>query len=103
VGGTFLSPTFFLSLAGGLAAAFAMSLAYCKGKGPFSLIGVSVISATAHTLAITLFVFAFFIRQDAFLHLLPVFFSFSLISGILTGIMANSLSHQIRHENVAFK
>jgi heptaprenyl diphosphate synthase len=103
VGGTFLSPTFFLSLAGGLAAAFAMSLAYCKGKGPFSLIGVSVISATAHTLAITLFVFVFFIRQDAFLHLLPVFFSFSLISGILTGIIANSLSHQIRHENVAFK
>ena len=32
VGGTFLSPTFFLSLAGGLAAVLAMSLAYCKGK-----------------------------------------------------------------------
>jgi heptaprenyl diphosphate synthase len=103
VGGTFLSPTFFLSLAGGLAAVYAMSLAYCKGESPFSLIGVSVISATAHTLAITLFVFAFFIRQNAFLHLLPVFFSFSLVSGILTGIVANSLTHQVRHEDVAFK
>jgi len=52
VGGTFLGPTFFLSLAGGLAGAVTMGLVYGKGSGPLSLVGVSVAAAFSHTAAI---------------------------------------------------
>lgn len=103
LGGTFLGPTFFLSFAGGVTATCAMALAYRKGRGPLSLIGVSVIAATAHTLAVVLCVFFIFIRQETFLHLLPLFFSFALVSGILTGIAANTLVHHIKTEGVSFK
>ena len=93
-GGTFLGPTFFLSLAGGLAAVSMMGLVHHLGKPWFSLVGVSVSAAYAHTTAIFLCVFLFFIPQKTFLQLLPVFLTFSLVTGILTGILAN---HVIRH------
>lgn len=103
IGGTFLGPTFFLSLTGGLAAILAMALVYRKGSGPFSLIGVSVVGAYAHILAITFSVYFVFIRQDAFLHLLPFFLSLSLVSGILTGIAGNILSARLTQANVTFR
>ena len=45
IGGTFLSPTFFLSLSGGVTSVFVMSWVYYHGKSPFSLVGVSVCAA----------------------------------------------------------
>lgn len=103
IGGTFLGPTFFLSFTGGLAAVLAMALVYGKGSGPFSLIGVSVVGAAIHILAITFAVYFVFIPQNAFLHLLPIFLSLALVSGILTGIGANILSHQLTEANVTFR
>lgn len=103
LGGTFLSPTFFLSLAGGLASVGMMGLLFREGRRTFSLIGVSVAAAYAHTTAIFLCVFFLFIRQEAFFHLLPVFLIFSLISGILTGILANRLTRHLATERIAFR
>ena len=51
LGGTFLSPTFFLSLAGGLASVGIMGLLYREGRQVFSLVGISVVAAYAHTTA----------------------------------------------------
>ena len=97
-GGTFLGPTFFLSLAGGLAAVGTMGLVHHLGKSWFSLVGVSVSAAYAHTTAIFLCVFLFFIPQKTFLQLLPVFLTFSLVTGILTGILANHVIRHLREE-----
>lgn len=102
-GGTFLGPTFFLSLAGAGAAALMMILIYRKGRGPFSLIGVSVAAAYGHTFAVTLCVYFFFIQQTAFLHLLPFFFSLALVSGVLTGTVANFLNQRLVEEEVCLK
>jgi heptaprenyl diphosphate synthase len=103
IGGTFLGPTFFLSFTGGLAAILMMALVYRKGAGPFSLIGVSVVGAVIHVLAITFSVYFVFIPQNAFLHLLPIFLSLALVSGILTGIAGNILSDQLAEANVTFR
>ncbi len=103
VGGTFLGPTFFLSLAGGLSAVILMAWVYRNGSGPFSLIGVSVSGAYAHTLAIALCVFAVFIREPAFLNLLPLFLTLALVSGLLTGVIAEKLIDSLRAHNIAFK
>ena len=102
LGGTFLSPTFFLSLAGGVAATIIMAWIYGRGRGPFSLIGVSVCAAYAHTFAVIFCVYFFWIRQEALLKLLPVFFIFALITGVFTGIVANLLTQRLEKKRVAF-
>jgi heptaprenyl diphosphate synthase len=103
IGGTFLGPTFFLSFSGGLTAIFTMAWVYRRGTGPFSLIGVSVVGAVTHILAIAFLVYFIFIPQNAFLQLLPIFLSLALVSGILTGIAGNILSSRLVQANVTFR
>jgi len=103
LGGTFLSPTFFLSLAGGLASVGIMGLLYREGRRrAFSLVGISVAAAYAHTTAIFVCVFFLFIHQNVFFNLLPVFLTFSLISGILTGLLANNITQHLANEAIPF-
>ncbi len=102
LGGTFLSPTFFLSLAGGLASVAVMGLLYREGRRAFSLVGISVAAAYAHTTAIFICVFYLFIHQGAFFNLLPVFLTFSLISGILTGLLANNITRHLTNDGISF-
>ncbi len=101
LGGTFLSPTFFLSLAGGLASVGIMGLLYRKRREAFSLVGISVAAAYAHTTAIFVCVFFLFIHQSVFFNLLPVFLTFSLISGILTGLLANNITQHLSNEGIS--
>jgi len=89
ISGTFLSPTFFLSLSGGVTSVFVMSWIYYRGKSPFSFIGVSVCAAYTHTLTTVVCVYFFWVQQEFILNLLPVFFTLTLIAGILTGITGN--------------
>jgi heptaprenyl diphosphate synthase len=103
LGGTFLSPTFFLSFAGGIAAILIMRPAYQTRGGPFSLLGVSVLSACAHTLTIFGCVYLFLIPQDAFLNLLPIFFTLALVSGIFNGIAANHITRRLLAEGISLK
>ena len=102
LGGTFLSPTFFLSLAGGLASVGIMGLLYREGRRSFSLVGISVAAAYAHTTTIFLCVFFLFIHQNVFFNLLPLFLTFSLISGILTGLLANNIAQHLSDEKISF-
>ncbi len=93
--GTFLGPTFFLSMVGGLAGTAAMCGVYNRGKGPFSLVGVSVCGAYTHTFITAICVYFFLIKQTSFFVLLPFFFSLALITGILTGMAGNLLSRKM--------
>jgi uncharacterized membrane protein len=47
--GTFLGPTFFRSQAGGLTGTGIMCGIFNRGKGPFSLFGISMCGAYTHT------------------------------------------------------
>ena len=96
LGGTFLGPTFFLSLAGGIAAILIMGMLYKIGKKHMSLIGISIFGAYTHTLATSLCVYYFLIRESSFFTLLPFFFSLALLTGILTGSIANTLIRQMQ-------
>ena len=95
IGGTFLSPTFFLSLSGGLMSVFVMSWVYFHGKSPFSLVGVSVCAAYTHTLTTVICVYFFWVQQDFIFKLLPIFFMFTLFAGILTGIIGNFITKKL--------
>jgi len=95
IGGTFLSPTFFLSLSGGLMSVFVMSWVYFHGKSPFSLVGVSVCAAYTHTLTTVICVYFFWVQQEFIFKLLPIFFMFTLFAGILTGIIGNFITKKL--------
>ncbi len=89
LGGTFLSPTFLLSLIGGISATLAMGMVYRGGHNPFSMIGISITGAYVHTVSIVLCVYLVFARSEGFLKLLPVFLIFALFSSLFTGMAAN--------------
>jgi len=93
--GTFLGPTFFLSLAGGLTGTAITCGIYNRGKGPFSLVGISICGAYTHTFITAICVYFFLIKQTSFFVLLPFFFSLALVTGILTGMAGNLLSRKI--------
>ena len=95
IGGTFLSPTFFLSLSGGVTSVFVMFWVYYHGKSPFSLIGVSVCAAYTHTLTTVICVYFFWVQQEFIFKLLPAFFMFTLVAGILTGIIGNFMAKKL--------
>lgn len=83
--GTFLSPTFILSLSGALASIAVLALLqYLPGCGP---VGYSVASALAHTFAQFWVAYMLFIRHEGLFHLLPPFMTVALILGIANGIM----------------
>ena len=79
-----------------------MAWIYGRGRGPFSLIGVSVCAAYAHTFVVIFCVYFFWIRQEALLKLLPVFFIFALITGVFTGVVANLITQRLEERRVAF-
>ena len=86
--GSFLTPAFFLSASGGLASALVLALAYkCRGR-VFSIIGVSVIGAYAHTITQIVVAYLLLIRHYQVFLLLPLFLTFSLFSGIISGLGA---------------
>lgn len=87
LGGTFLTTTFFLSLAGGLGSTLVMTLAYRLGGGALSLVGVSILGAVAHNLS-QLFIAAFLIRHLGIFFYLPYLLLFALPTGYFIGITA---------------
>ncbi|QPJ64102.1 MAG: Gx transporter family protein [Candidatus Nitrohelix vancouverensis] len=103
LGGTFMSPTFFLSFAGTLSATLAMACFYAGGRGPFSLIGVCVASAYAHTATAFFCVYGFLSTSTSFLKLIPLFSCLALVSGVLTGLVANDLARRLEAEGIALK
>ncbi len=82
--GSIFTPTFYFSLAGGLAAAVVMWL---MPKRIFSPIGVSVAGATAH-MTTQIIMAGFIIQQMAITKILPLFLLVSIITGMLNGYCA---------------
>jgi heptaprenyl diphosphate synthase len=95
LGGTFLGPTFFLSLVGGIAIILIMSVLYQAAINHMSLIGISIFGAYTHTLETSLCIYYFLIRESSFFTLLPFFFSLALLTGTLTGSTVNTLCNQM--------
>lgn len=104
--GTFLSPTFMLSLAGGISSAIVMGLIYKVSLRYFSLVTVSFFGAYAHTVAVILLVYYFIIPHKELFYLFPVFLLFSACTGIINGVIANKLLMKLAEEkslNLEFK
>lgn len=91
--GTFLSPTFVLSLAGGLAALAALRAGtWLPGLGP---LGYCVLAALAHMGGQFAVAYALFVPHPALLHLLPVLMTLALAFGIVTGMIATAAMRRL--------
>ncbi|MFN2309134.1 MAG: Gx transporter family protein [Gammaproteobacteria bacterium] len=89
--GTFLSPTFMLSLGGALCSVALLWLATRLPRGVFGPVGFSVLAAQAHMAGQFGIAYALFIPHPGLLHLLPVLLSLALLFGVTSGILARSL------------
>ena len=90
--GTFLSPAFWLSFAGGLGSTAVMTGLFIWserfGRAGFSLIGISVAGAATHMLAQVTLVYLVFIRSPGVLLLWPWLGLGAVATGIVTGLIA---------------
>lgn len=93
--GTFLTPTFMLSLTGATCSLLALGLArQIPGKG-FSAIGLSIVAALAHISGQFLLAYVWFIPHPGLWHLLPLLLFLALILGIINGIICNKVTARL--------
>lgn len=89
--GTFLSPTFMMSLTGALASVTILWLASrLPGKG-FSAIGFSLLAAMAHISGQFVCAYLLFIPHAGIWRLFPVLLTMSVILGMINGIICHRL------------
>ena len=89
--GTFLSPTFMLSLTGAICSLLVLGLArQLPGQG-FSAIGLSTAAALSHISGQFLLAYVWFIPHQGLWGLLPVLLCLALILGIMNGIICNKV------------
>ena len=89
--GSFLSPTFFLSLSGALFSL--LSLIIFKNLSPkyFSLISFSLIASLAHIIGQFLIVRLWIIPHNGIFYLLPIFIVSAFLFGLVTALVTNKL------------
>lgn len=94
--GTFLSPAFFLSLSGGLAALGALGLwrLLCR-RDSLSGFGYSLIAAQAHMLGQFLAAWALFVPHPGLWALLPPLLTAAVLFGAVSGIIANHVARRV--------
>ena len=95
--GTLLTPTFVISLAGGLAAALVMIAAW-RFLPAVSLVGISLLGALAHMVAQFVTVETLFIQQSALYYALPPLLLLSCLTGWINGALAGYIAGRLIHE-----
>jgi len=93
--GTFLSPTFILSLSGALASTVVLiilSQLPGKGCGP---IGYSVAAAMTHIITQFWVAYWLFVQHDGLFYLLPLLMTAALIFGIVSGVIVTIMLRKL--------
>jgi len=84
--GTFMTPTFFFSFAGGVTSALIMGLVYKYASRFFSLLGISLVGAVTHNVA-QLLVASIVIETVGIFGYLPYMLFFALPTGAFVGLV----------------
>lgn len=93
--GTFLSPTFLLSLAGAICSIMILKPAsLLPGKG-FSPVGYSLLAAISHMAGQFTVAYLIFIPHQALFYLLPALMTLAVVFGILNGIISRVLLEKL--------
>ena len=96
--GTFLSPTFVLSLSGAFASIFVLLLVTKMKIVELSLFGIAILMAMAHMFTQFIVVYLLFIPHGALVNILPVMLSAALIFGAFNGMIATKVYEKLKAE-----
>ncbi len=88
--GTFLSPTFVLSLSGAIASMGILTFLGAINNNTFGPIGYCVMAALAHMATQIGMAYIFFIPHPGLFQLMPFLMSVALVTGIVSGYIVNS-------------
>ena len=89
--GTFLSPTFFLSLSGALFSLFSLIIFRNLSPKYFSLISFSLIASLAHIAGQFIIVRFWIIPHNGIFYLLPIFILSAFIFGLVNALVTSKL------------
>ena len=89
--GTFLSPTFFLSLSGALFSLFSLIIFRNLSPKYFSLISFSLIASLAHIAGQFIIVRLWIIPHNGIFYLLPIFIVSAFIFGLVNALVTSKL------------
>jgi len=100
--GTFLSPTFLLSLSGALCSLLVLGAISCLSGLGLSAIGLAVLAAMAHMLGQFVVAYYLFIPHHALFNLLPILLSLAIVFGWVSGFITQQLLVRIsgKHEPI---
>lgn len=93
--GTFLTPTFFLSLAGALASVALGSVLIALSRQWTGPVGIAIAMAMAHMSAQFLVAWWLFVPHPALLNLLPVLLAAAMGLGAFSGIIAHNILQRL--------
>ncbi len=97
--GTFLTPTFVLSLTGAVAALVAVGLGRWLSRGGLGPIGYCLLAAMAHMAGQFFAAYALFIPHPALFMLLPVLMSVAVFFGLASGFIVKAMMARMLHES----
>ncbi|MEA1889151.1 MAG: Gx transporter family protein [Pseudomonadota bacterium] len=93
--GTFMSPTFFLSLSGALASLFAMLVLWTGIRPWVGMAGVSIAASISHVMAQLLVAWWLFIPHPGILALTPILITAGVFFGLFNAIIATSIEKRL--------
>jgi heptaprenyl diphosphate synthase len=93
--GTFMSPTFFLSLSGALASLLAMGLLWTGMRPWVGMAGISILASVSHVMAQLLVAWWLFIPHPGILALTPVLIAAGVFFGLFNAIIASSIEKRL--------
>ena len=93
--GQFLTPGFFLSLSGALCSLFVLAFVQTFPKRAFGLITWSLFASFAHIGGQLILARIWLIPHDGLYRLIPIFATAALVFGLINGLIANRLLHQL--------
>ena len=94
--GTFLSPTFVMSLSGAAASLAVLGLASRLPGIKFGAVGYSLLAAMAHMAAQFFTAYTLFIPHEGLWRLLPILMTMAVFFGFTSGIIAHQVIMRIR-------
>ena len=93
--GTFMSPTFFLSLSGALASLLVMGLLWISLRTWVGMAGVSIVASVSHVMAQLLVAWWLFIPHPGILALTPILIATGVFFGLFNAIIASSIEKRL--------
>lgn len=99
--GTFLSPTFLMSLIAGICSTLVMGALYLMFRPVFSPIGISVLGGFVHNLAQLLTAYILIVKHLEIFYLFPILSVIGILSGFFNGWVVAFLYERL-HEQMGY-